>query len=282
MMNSALLLDRDHAIAIDPGVLPSEIDDLSAVAREAGAAQTSLFLTHGHWDHVLALGWWPDAEVIAHDQFAAQVARDEAKILGEAMKLATQYGEAWSRGFKPFRPRYPVSGLHYAARGPWHLVFRDAFGHCGSQLSLHLPDRKLLFAADMLSDVEIPILDREPAAYRKTLGPLLQLAENGAVETLVPGHGSIARDRDAVLTRLHEDLDYLETLEHHAAAAVREGHDLETTTAALAAMEYRGKGGGPFPMAEIHRENVRRAWEAAKAPGRAARTPQTTAKGRRR
>ena len=289
MMNSGLLLDRDHAVVIDPGVLPSELDELAAAARDAGAAHASLFLTHAHWDHVLGHPWWPDAEVIAHDHFAAEVTAGEAAILADAVKLAAEHGETWSRGFKPFRPRYPVSGLHYAARGPWHLVFRDAFGHSDSQLTLHLPDRKLLFAADLLSDVEIPMLDRDPATYRRTLEPLLQLAENGAVDTLVPGHGSIARGRDAVLTRLHEDLEYLETLEHHAVAAVREGHDLETTLEALAAMEYRGKTGGRFPMAGVHRENVKLAWKAAKAPGRttprperAARTPRRPANGRRR
>lgn len=273
MMNSSLLLDREHAIAIDPGVLPSELDELRAAAREAGAAHASLFLTHAHWDHVLARPWWPDAEVIGHDRFAAEVAAGEASILDDATKLAAQHGETWPGGFKAFRPRYTVSGLHYTTRGPWHLVFRDAFGHCDSQLTLHLPDRKLLFAADMLSDVEIPMLDREPAAYRHTLESLLQLVENGAVETLVPGHGSIANGADAILTRLHEDLDYLEALDHHAAAAVREGHDLEATAAALAAMEYRGKSGGPFPMTEVHRENVRLAWQAAKAPARPQHRP---------
>ena len=268
MMNSGLLLDRGHAVAIDPGVLPSELDELAAAAREAGAAATSLYLTHAHWDHVLGRPWWPDAEVIAHDHFAAEVARDEPKILAEAVKLAAEHGETWTRGFKHFRPRYPVSGMHYATRGPWHLVFRDAFGHCGSQLTLHLPPQRLLFAADMLSDVEIPWLDREPAAYRATLETLLQLAENGAVETLVPGHGSIAHGADAVLTRLHEDLEYLEAIEHHAAAAVRDGHDLGATLAALEAMEYRGKTGGPFPMADVHRGNVTHAWQAAKTPKR--------------
>jgi len=124
------------------------------------------------------------------------------------------------------------------------------------------------------------MLDREPAAYRRTLESLLQLAESGAVETLVPGHGSIARGRDAILARLQEDLDYLEALEHHAAAAVREGHDLEATVAGLAAMEYRGKSGGPFPMAGVHRENVRLAWTAAKAPRQAAAPPKRAKPGR--
>jgi glyoxylase-like metal-dependent hydrolase (beta-lactamase superfamily II) len=142
-------------------------------------------------------------------------------------------------------------------------VFRDAPGHSDSQLTLHLPDRRLLFAADMLSDVEIPMLDRPPAVYRRTLEPLLQLTDSGAVETLVPGHGTIARGRDAALARLREDLAYLVELEQRSVAAARAGSDLERTTVELAAMEYRGKSGGPFAMDGVHRENVRIAWEAA-------------------
>lgn len=271
MMNSGLLLDAGHAVVIDPGVLPSELDELAAAAREAAPAATSLFLTHAHWDHVLGRPWWPEAEVVAHDRFAAEASERAASILTEAETLATRHGESWTKGFRPFRPRHAVSGLHYTTRGPWHLVFRDAPGHSDSQLTLHLPDRRLLFAADMLSDVEIPMLDRAPAVYRRTLEPLLQLVESGAVETLVPGHGSIARGREAALARVREDLAYLVELERRAAAQAKAGHDLERATAELATMEYRGKSGGSFPMEPVHRDNVRHAWEAARAPRRSAR-----------
>ena len=189
-------------------------------------------------------------------------------MLSEARQIATEHGGQWSRGFTAFKPRLAISGLHYTTRGPWHMVFRDAPGHCDSQLSLHLPDRSILIAADMLSDVEIPILNRPPAVYRKTLEPLLQLAENGAVETLIPGHGGIAHGRDAALARIREDLDYIAELERRAGASRRAGHDVATSVEALDDMEYRGKHGGPFPMRDVHRDNVAIAWNAAGKPGR--------------
>src|SRR5206468_8973965 len=120
-----------------------------------------------------------------------ELAASESAILADATRLAAEHGETWMRGFHAFHPSHAVSGLHYARRGPWHCVFRDAAGHSDSQLSLHVPDRKLLLAADMLSDVEIPMLDRPPATYRTTLETLLPLAEHGAIETIVPGHGSV-------------------------------------------------------------------------------------------
>jgi glyoxylase-like metal-dependent hydrolase (beta-lactamase superfamily II) len=265
MMNSALLLDRAHALVIDPGVLPSELDELAAAAAAARAEKVTLFLTHPHWDHVLGRPWWPDAEVIAHDGFAATVQHEQARTLAEAGRIATEHGESWTRGFRPFRPREAVSGLRYTTRGPWHLVFRDAPGHCDSQLTLHLPDRRILFAADMLSDVEIPMLDRPPAVYRRTLETLRVVAEGGGIETVVPGHGTIARGGDAVLARLREDLAYLEELERRATACARARKPLDATQSELDAMEYRGKNGGPFPMVDVHRENVRLAHAAAAA-----------------
>jgi len=264
-MNSALLLDREHAVVIDAGVLPSEIDDIAAAHREARAARTSLFPTHAHWDHVLARPWWPDAEVIAHDRFAAELAAGAAHTLAEAGRIAREHGETWTRGFQPYRPAHAVSGLHYAQRGPWHLVFRDAPGHSGSQLTLHLPDRRILFAADMLSDIEIPILDAPPAVYRHTLEPLLQLVDSGAVDTLVPGHGAIAHG-DTVRARIIDDLAYLDELAHRATESAHAGRDLAATQAGLATMDYRGKTGGPYPMADIHRDNIAHAWQAAKTP----------------
>jgi glyoxylase-like metal-dependent hydrolase (beta-lactamase superfamily II) len=142
-------------------------------------------------------------------------------------------------------------------------VFRDAPGHSDSQLTLHLPDRKLLFAADMLSDVEIPMLDRPPDVYRATLEGLRPLADNGAIETLVPGHGAIARGAGACLRRLREDLAYLDQLEHRTADCVRARRSLDDTIAELDAMDYRGKAGGPFPMRDVHHDNVRIAYRAA-------------------
>ena len=258
-MNSALLLHPEHAIVVDPGVLPSELDDLRRAVEEASPRQVTLFLTHAHWDHVLGRPWWPKARLIAHDRFGAEVRRDRARILDEAGRLAAAYGETWTAGFAPFAPDEAVSGLRFATLGPWRAVWRDAPGHCDSQLSLHLPESRTLFAADMLSDIEIPELNRPPAVYRATLEALLPLAEHGAIETLVPGHGGIASDAGEVRARLRRDLDYLDALEAGVREARRQGLALEATQERLAAVELAV--GEPGAMAGIHRGNVEIAYQ---------------------
>ena len=259
-MNSVLLLDPEHTIVVDPGVLPSELDDLKRAVDDAGPAKVTLFFTHAHWDHVLGVPWWPKARVVAHDRFAAEVRRDRARILSEATRIAAEHGETWSAGFEPFAPHEPMSGMRFAKVGPWRVVWRDALGHCDSQLNLHLPESRTLIAADMLSDIEIPWLNRAPAFYRATIEALLPLAENGAIETLIPGHGEIARDASAVRARLARDLEYLDALEAGVRDARQRGLTLEQAQEKLGGT--RLDVGDADMMAPVHRENVKLAWQA--------------------
>jgi glyoxylase-like metal-dependent hydrolase (beta-lactamase superfamily II) len=265
-MNSTVLLDPEHTVIVDPGVLPSEIEDIARLVRQAEPEAITLILTHGHWDHVLGRPWWPKARVIAHDRCAAEVARDLAKIRRESDSLAVEHGEAWAKPFARFRVDEAVSGQRFVKLDPWRLVLRDAFGHCDSQLSIHLPEIGLLIAADMLSDIEPPLLNGPVGAYRRTLETLKPLADGGAFEALIPGHGAIAIGPDAVRARVDGDLAYLESLERGVAAARAAGLALDATQDRLATMEYTGKHSREYSMVEAHRKNVRLAWESAGRP----------------
>ena len=262
-MTSTVLLDAEHTVVVDPGVLPSEIDDLAAVVAAADPGEVTLILTHPHWDHVVGRPWFPNARTIAHDGFTMVARRDAAHIDHEAAQCAQQHGETWTRKFAAFKPDDPVSGIRFLKLGPWKLVLRDAPGHSQEQLTVHLPEQRVLLAADMLSDVEIPGLCGPPALYRATLEQLVPLAEGGAIETLVPGHGAIARGADAVRERFRHDLDYLHSLKHAITAAIGSGCDREAAIEQAMAMDYTGKDGRPWPMADVHRENAGHAWNEA-------------------
>jgi hydroxyacylglutathione hydrolase len=254
-MNSVVLADPEHTLIVDPGVLPSELDDLARAAPESGAETLTLIFTHGDWDHVLGRPWWPRATTLAHDQFAAEVRHKSATILSEARAQAEREGETWERGFVPFAPDEAVSGLRFTKLGPWRVVFRDAFGHSPSMLTIHLPERRLLIAADLLSDIEIPMIEDSWQAYHRTLAELEPLAAHGAIETVIPGHGSIADGRDAVVARIERDLGYLDALERRVNEARSRGLDLQSTAAALADMDYLGKDAA-YAMNEVHARNV--------------------------
>jgi len=264
-MNSVVLLDSEHTIVVDPGALPSEIEEIAKLARQAEPERVSLLFTHGHWDHVLGRPWWPKAKTIAHDACAAEMMARADYIRGEAESLAAQHGERWPKPFEPFVIDQAISGQKFLKLDPWRLVLRDAFGHCDSQLSIHLPELQLLIAADMLSDIEIPILNRPPAVYRRTLETLLTLAEGGAFEALIPGHGSIAIGRDQVLQRVRTDLDYLAALERGVAEARASSRALEATRERLSAMEYTGKHSTGYPTVNVHMRNIDTTWKSGQA-----------------
>jgi glyoxylase-like metal-dependent hydrolase (beta-lactamase superfamily II) len=263
-MNATLLLDSEHAVLVDPGILPGEIDDLAARVSGARPTAITLVFTHPHWDHVLARPWWPEARTLAHDGFQAQLRKDPARVVSKIEALCRTHGESWTRGFAPFAPDEAVSGLHFTRFGPWRTVIRDAPGHCSSQISLHLPDRTTLIAADMLSDIEIPLLDGPCAPYLRTLRDLVPLAEGGAIETVIPGHGSIARGQGAVMERLHRDRDYLERLEREVGAALRGGKSKPEAGEQLADLEYAGAALAG-PNREAHLRNVEFAYDGLAA-----------------
>jgi len=262
-MNSVVLLDSEHTVVVDPGVLPSELDDLARLVAQAEPERVTVIFTHGHWDHVLGKPWWPKARVLAHDRAADEMRTDMAKIRSEAEALAAGHGETWPKPFTPPRVDDAVSGQRFLRLDPWRFVFRDAPGHCDSQLTMHLPDVNLLIGADMLSDIEIPILNAAPSVYRGTLETLKPLAEGGAFDALVPGHGAIALGREAVAARIEADLGYLDALEAGVQTARAAGLSLAATQEKLAEMNYVGKDSTIYSTAEMHRDNVTFAWESA-------------------
>lgn len=269
-MNSVVLEHEEHTVIVDPGVLPSELDDLALGTRGVSAA-TTLFFTHGDWDHVLGRPWWPGAPVVAHDTVAAEVRRDREAIQREAERAALEHGERWERGFQAFRPDEEVSGLHFDKIGPWRVVYRSAPGHSASMLTIHLPEDRVLIAGDMLSDLEIPMLAQPAALYRRTLDELEPLARHGAIETLIPGHGSIAEGRDAVLARIARDRRYLDQLEQGVREALAAGRSADTAEPPIGPDALPEGGLTPF-LAEAHRRNIGIAFAAAAGPG--ARRPR--------
>jgi glyoxylase-like metal-dependent hydrolase (beta-lactamase superfamily II) len=279
-MNSVVLLDQAHTVIVDPGILPSELDDLAAVVRAGSPQAVTMILTHAHWDHVLGQPWWPDAETLAHDACAGEL-RGQAQAIGrQAEALARAAGEKWPQPFAPFRIDHAVSGIHFRMIGPWRLVFRSAPGHCDHQINVHLPEHGVLIAADMLSDLEIPDLHQPPDTYRESLDALLPLAHGGAIQVLIPGHGAIVHGREAVLERFRADLDYLDLIEVTARDAVRDGRPVETVIAALADLDYRGKRSPEYPTEPIHEQNIRLAYAAATAGLEKSRAPAR--RGRRK
>ena len=85
-------------------------------------------------------------------------------------------------------------------------------GHAPGHAAVFLPDTGVLVAGDMLSDIEIPILDivgDDPLGDYRT--GLQRLAAVSGVRWLVPGHGHVG-DATQFRRRMDADARYLDLL----------------------------------------------------------------------
>ena len=115
------------------------------------------------------------------------------------------------------------------------LQLRHAPGHSPDQLLIYWPDGALLWAADMLSDLEIPYIIHSLAVYERTLAML----SRWDIGTLIPGHGQFTSALGEIRTRIAEDIAYLEALRERVTQAVEQGYSVEETVMSCADMCYR-------------------------------------------
>jgi len=265
-MNTTVLVQDGWALLVDPGVLPSELDDLAAfVASHAPRfEQVAIAFTHPHWDHVLGLRWFPGASTLAHAGFFDVLQVEEATIERKAKEYVEGAGEAWPTPFTAFEPRFNARGTVGMQLGPFSLVTHELPGHDANQIALHFPDRGLFVAADTLSDIEIPWLDAPAWVYRKSLEALTNVFEHEDIRVLVPGHGPIAMGRNDAYRRLLRDIAYLRRIEEGVTSARGRGLSMEDTRTELEAMDYLGKDAA-YSMNDVHRENIRFTYEGMAA-----------------
>ncbi len=98
---------------------------------------------------------------------------------------------------------------------PWsgpRVVVVPHSAHCRGSVALLLPDAGVLLAGDLLSDVELPLLDLEAAdplgTYAAALDALEAVVRRWSVSVLVPGHGT-PTDAAGLAARMAADRAYL-------------------------------------------------------------------------
>jgi hydroxyacylglutathione hydrolase len=193
-------------LLVDPALTPAELAGLAAALTGRGLRAVAAFSTHPHWDHLL---WHPTLGVAPRWATARAVtaARDRA---GELRQEAGENvpGQDWPGDLTAL----PDGGTHVPWSGPPTRVVPHA-GHAPGHAALVVGGTVL--AGDMLSDLEVPLLDLEAAHpvedYAAGLDHLGDALREPDVRALVPGHGH-ATDRAGALARLDADRRYLDAL----------------------------------------------------------------------
>lgn len=198
--------DGGACLLVDPALAPAELQGLADALHRRGLRVDAAFSTHPHWDHLL---WHPalgDAPRWARPDGVA-AACDHADALREEAGPDAPGGD-WPGALVPL----PDGATHVPWDGPAARVVPHE-GHAPGHAALVVGG--VLVAGDMLSDLEVPLLDLAAPAplecYAAGLEVLAGVLREPDVRVLVPGHGHPA-GRERAGTRLDADRRYLDAL----------------------------------------------------------------------
>ncbi|MCB7137730.1 MBL fold metallo-hydrolase [Cellulosimicrobium marinum] len=198
-------------LLVDPGVSVAECAALARTVADRGWRVTAGFSTHPHWDHVLWHGSFGRVPRWATARAVATVRRRRARTLAATEAEAPGHDPSLVGALDPL----PDGATSLPWSGGARVVEHDA--HAPGHAALVVAGA--LLAGDMLSDVEVPLLDPDApdavATYRAALDLLAEVARDVAV--VVPGHGAPAVGEPAIAGRLAADRRYLDALERAAA-----------------------------------------------------------------
>jgi hydroxyacylglutathione hydrolase len=196
------------SLLIDPALTPADLAGLAAELAGAGLAPRAGFATHPHWDHVL---WSRELGDVPRYAAAASAAAAEAER-SDLAESARNHTADYDWDLFGRLTALPEETELIPWDGPEaQLVVHN--GHAPGHAAVFFPHTGVLVAGDMLSDLEIPLLDTQLdkafADYRAGLDKLAGIRD---VRWLVPGHGQ-ATDGAGFRARVDADRRYLDQLE---------------------------------------------------------------------
>lgn len=210
----------DGVLLIDPGITRAELRSLAREIRALGTEVAVGFSTHFHWDHVL---WHPDlgapprlgtsATVRALDDLLRQ--DDWREQIAEGLPL--EHADDIPMELLGELTALPEGTTRLPWAGPGIRLLEHR-AHAPGHTALLIEHARVLVVGDLLSDGLVPFLDRAAAHPLSDYLAALDLIESvlPQVDSIVPGHGSIARGAE-VADRIALDRAYVE--------AVRDGRE---------------------------------------------------------
>ena len=215
-----IIAGEGRCALVDPGVFPREIAAIERWCARHGLEVVAGLSTHAHWDHVL----WParlaDVPRWATSDTATLVTSERDRLVtAELDRYADQWYTRWDVAAAGRLRPIPAAG-----ELPWEgprTVLVPVPGHMRGHAGVWVAEPGVLFCGDMLSDIEVPLLDEDasgPPALADYARGLRVLEALDGVRVLVPGHGS-PTDAAGMRARLDADWKYLEELSAASAAA---------------------------------------------------------------
>ena len=246
--NAGVLVRGKDAVLIDAGLFADEVDQLRSYIYAQAAAPARVVITHSHWDHVLGPEYFPGVPVIQQDEsrnvlhgFRHEIERQVTEWERQSV-VQRELPFVMPEPDQTFTEELTLNGLR----------LMHAPGHAPEALVVWSEAGGVLWAGDMLSDIEIPFVMQSLRAYEATLAHLARFD----VRVLVPGHGAATKDSVEIRQRFTEDQAYLAELEQRVMRAVEHGWSAHEALAVCADMGFREAEFNARP----HRLNVETAF----------------------
>lgn len=209
--NSTVLETNDIILVVDPNWLPDEVGQIRHYTEglvKASKKPVWLLFTHSDYDHIIGYNAFSDiAEgVIASRAFDENLGQEV--ILEQIKQFDDEYYIT-----RPYLIDYPsVSYIVESERqvleiGQTKLTFFNAEGHNPDGIFTIV--NNVFIAGDYLCDVEFPYIYYSSWAYQNTLNKIEPLLEAFDIQLFISGHGNPTTDRDEVLRRRDEALEYI-------------------------------------------------------------------------
>ena len=219
LFNAGVICSPESAFLIDPGMTGKEIRDLQGFLADTGRTCEGIILTHFHWDHILGANSFGQRDIFAHQQFPGE---QSAHLQGTGSAIEKWAAASNEKALKPEDFPVPNHLLEDGSRllvGDTSLLILHTPGHTSDHISIFDESSGVLWAGDILSDVEIPYISGSILAFLGTMEKLSALK----ITAIIPGHGSPTRDQAEARKRLAEDLEYLHVLKAAVEMAVHKG-----------------------------------------------------------
>ena len=247
--NSGIFLDDGQVCLIDPGVFPQEIKAIRSFVDEQKGELFSIVLTHCHWDHILGPEFFPGVKIISQAAYTDNFNdRRKTRIAHQVAEWEEQENIKREKDFVIPVPDQIFDKNLSLKVGNLSLDLIHAPGHTAEQMVIYQVESRVLWAADMLSDIDIPYVSDNLAAYERTLEMISTLD----IEGLIPGHGHITLDKAEIRTRIMEEKKYLAELRGRVERAIQEGKMLKETVDSCLSIRFHFQDENERP----HKMNV--------------------------
>lgn len=217
--NTTMLEWADAVLLTDPNWLPDEVDYIRRTVYERlNDRELWLFFTHSDYDHILGVGAFPGAKVLASAAFARHP--DPKGAVQQVVDWDQQH--YIQRDYPLFYPRpdkapeQPAEEVQLAGRS---FLSWPAPGHTEDGLILLDVASGVLLVGDYLSNVEFPFVYHSLRAYHDTLNAFEEIVRRYAPALLVPGHGDPTDQVSEMHRRIEESRAYLSDLTDSVGAA---------------------------------------------------------------